>query len=277
MANEIQNDVEVPEESTELDQLTEEGEDLTPDEPEAEEPEEDETPNEEPDPLEARLSALEESLAEKDRKIAFLEGRLERGGQEEVPKEPTLDIDEEELARLLTDKDPKVGVRAIRQLVDKVADFKLQLERQQTQSIVRDSDAVRSAKESDRARVMADFADDMDDPAFLQQLEQVFRTSQRASGGRYLPNSLYSAAAMVKVTRDRVSAQKRGTRNGVTEVRANRNPQQTTVSTAADYTKAASIDDLPASEFSPREKAQMKAAAKRMGVSEKSWIANLER
>ena len=187
------------------------------------------------------------------------------------PEEPLFDI--EDIAKRLTDKDPRVAARTIAEMATKIATQMVQKQQAQTQELVRGSDAERSAKERDRDQTYADFETELDDPDFEKLLTQIFRNNSRANG-RYIPDTLYQSAATAKVILDKQRARAAGTKNGVTEVRGRRDSPETITADTHDYSKVVTIEGIPNSMMSANEKRAARAAAKTMGVSEKAWVRN---
>ncbi len=229
-----------------------------------------------PADLTARLDSLETKYGEREQEIIFLRAELAKANRREPErvKPEADDINLDEVVASLTDKDPKVAARKIIELATKIADKKVAGMRDETTGLLRSNQQIVTLKETDRANVMADFGDYLDDKDFEKVMTDVFNNTSRAAG-RYVPDSLYSAAATAKHIIDKARAKKAGEKNGVKIVRpgAPKNPVE---ADTHDYSKAVTIDGL-GTLATAREKAAMKGVLKRLkdqGVTEKQYVEN---
>ncbi len=223
-----------------------------------------------------RLDSLETKYGEREQEIIFLRAELAKANRRE-PETKKVEADDfnlDEFVAALTDKDPKVAGRKIFELANKIADKKLAAVRDETTGLLRSNQQITQLKETDRANVMAEFGDYLDDKEFEKIMTDAFNNTSRAAG-RYVPDSLYSAAATAARIIDKARAKKNGAKNGVKEVRpsAPRNPVD---ADTHDYSKAVTIDGL-GTLATAREKAAMKGVLKRLkdqGVTEKQYVEN---
>ena len=219
------------------------------------------------DELASRLEALESKVDEKDAEITFLRGEIAKRGRETEKAKPDDDeLNLDDITAGLTDKDPKNAARKIIELANKIADKKVAALRAETNGLLNTTQQINAAKETDRKNVEADFdAALFDNKEFTETMTRIFQNLNK--GGRYIPDSLYTAAATAKHLIDKKAA-----KNGkpIKEVRsAPKNPVE---ADTHDYSKAKTINDLPASD---REKSAMRGALKKMpGVTEKQYVEN---
>jgi hypothetical protein len=226
--------------------------------------------------LSARLEALESKLAEKDAEILFYRQELSKRNEPKTSAkdEPLYDI--EDLAKQLTHQDPKVAAKAVVDLAEKIADRKFKDAESRTSTMVRDSAAVAAAKDADRTAVLADFSEELEDrTVFVPLMERIFKNINQAAG-HYVKDSLYTAAATARTIIEKQKAKNAAGRskNGVREVRAARESDAGIEANTNSFANVRSIADIPDRYLKPSEKAAARAAAKKMGVSEKEWVKN---
>lgn len=225
--------------------------------------------------LNARFEALETKLDEKDAEITFLRGEIKKRGTDTTSTKADAadEFNIDEIAKQLSVADGgKSAAKAILELANKIADKRLKSVRDETNTAISTSQQIREAKETDRTNVLNEFGEYLDDKDFADTMSEIFTRTNRAAG-RYIPDSLYTAAATAKLMIDKKRAAKNGTKNGVKKVGATA-PKNPVDNDTHDYSKVKTIDGL-GELATPREKAAMKGAlAKMPGVTEKQYVEN---
>jgi hypothetical protein len=218
--------------------------------------------------IRAQLSTLSEKVDEKDAEITFLRGELAKKTKPET-KDEVDEINMDDLVAKLTDKNPKTAAQAIIELANKIADKKIAAVKTDTTNLLTQNSQVQAAKETDRNATFADFGDYLEDPKFTELMTKEFQKVTRAAGGRYVPDSLYSAAAVAKIAIDKARANGKGKIKEIKTAPKNPVDQDTN-----DYSKAVTIDGIPDNVLSPRQKAAAKGVVRKMKIDEKDWVKN---
>lgn len=262
-----------------VDQLASEGEELPP------EGEEASSEGEEEDPA---LAALRDEIAELKAERTFLRGEVAK--KPAVVQAPTpaprqtdpveaivAGLDMDVLAARITDKDPKVGIKAVVDIAKEVAKAMVAEGLKDARGYTDASQVERAQKETDIATTMSEFGDDMEryGQPFMDALQTNLNDITEAAGGRYIRGAMAKAAAITKVAFDRRAAAQRNTIRGVTRVRPQGAPaSQTNVSDADSYANIKTIQGIPDNLMSARDKAAARRVAQQMGVKESEWVAN---
>lgn len=223
-----------------------------------------------------RLSALESKLDEKDAEITFLRGEVaKRRETGATPKAPAGDTEYnlDEIAAKLTDKDPKTAAKAIVDIAKDIASKELAKLRDETTTILSSNEQIRVAKETDRQNVLGEFGEYLDDKDFVGAMTEIFNSTARAAGGKYVPDSLYLAAAAASRMIDKKRAAKTNGKNGVTP-RKPAAPANPVDGDAHDYSKVKTIAGIPDSMLPARDKIAAKGVVRKMGITEKEWVEN---
>lgn len=265
------------EDSDGLDQLVKDGAEIEtkPDDEKVDDAEDEKVDEDEggDDELEARFTALESKLDEKDAEITFLRGEIAKRGrtEEKVDDKGGDEFSIDDIAKQLSAADGgKTAAKTIIDLATKIAEKKFESLRRETSTMLTSNQQVVAAKEADRQNVLNEFGEYLDDKDFADSMSEIFTRTNRAAG-RYVPDSLYTAAATAKLLIDKKRALKNGTKNGVKEKKPNA-PANPVDADTHDYSKVVTIDSLPATD---REKLAMKGALKKMtGVTEKQYVEN---